>query len=106
MPARRKASPATPSYYVVMVSYEGGREAVVDPELTRRDIVSRIRTREYDRDKIDFIHFVDGTGWEDLTEELKAEAGIASGEGPPSPADRQAARFDHARDLRRHSELA
>jgi hypothetical protein len=42
-------------YFVVMIDYGGrGREAVVDPEITRREVVSRVASGEY-RD-ISFIH--------------------------------------------------
>lgn len=71
-------------YFVVMIDYPAcfdskgrlrpkGREAIVDPELTRREVVSRIRSGEYDR--INFIHEVraDGT-WADVTDELIDEA--------------------------------
>lgn len=46
-------------YYVVMLEYgRRGRESIVDPEVTRREVVSRIRSGEYPRDTISFIHHV------------------------------------------------
>jgi hypothetical protein len=44
-------------YFVVMIDYgRRGREAVVDPEVTRRGVVSRVASGE-DRN-ISFIHEV------------------------------------------------
>ena len=35
-------------YFVVMIDYgRRGREAVVDPEITRREVISRIASGEY-----------------------------------------------------------
>jgi hypothetical protein len=65
----------TPCYYVVMIDYgRKGREAIVDPEMTRRAVVERIRSKEYDR--ISFIHFIDAGHCEDVTNELLKEAGF------------------------------
>lgn len=64
------------SYFVVMQDHgKLGLEAVVQPEITRRGVVSRIKTGEY-RD-IAFIHHVDGLFVEDLTAELIEEANVA-----------------------------
>jgi hypothetical protein len=42
-------------YFVVMIDYgRRGREAIVDPEVTRREVISRIATGEYGH--ISFIH--------------------------------------------------
>ena len=42
-------------YFVVMIDYgRRGREAIVDPEITRREVVSRIASGEYAN--ISFIH--------------------------------------------------
>lgn len=66
------------SYYVVMIDYgRKGREAVVDPEITRREVVARIKSGEYKA--IHFIHFVEvyPDGWgrvTDVTNEVLAEA--------------------------------
>ncbi len=63
------------SYFVVMIDYgKRGYEACVDPEITRREVISRLQSREYDR--VVFIHHVDGLSVEDVTEELMAEAGV------------------------------
>lgn len=58
-----------PSYYVCMLDYGSrGREAVVDPEITRRQVISRIRSGEYKH--ICFIHHVEDGLVEDVTDEL------------------------------------
>jgi len=44
MYARAKASAAV-QYFVVMIDY-GRREAIVDPEITRREVVSRVASGE------------------------------------------------------------
>lgn len=61
------------SYYVVMIDYgKRGREAIVDPEKTRRDIVDMLRSGESKH--VNFIHHVDGLFVEDVTDELFNEA--------------------------------
>ncbi len=86
-------------YFVVMIDYgRRGREAVVDPEITRREVVSRVASGEYSN--ICFIHEVLDRAVEDVTEDILAEAALP--EIPASGADLQASRFDHARDLRKH----
>lgn len=70
----------THSYFVVMLDYgRKGREAVVDPEITRREVVARIKSGEYGN--IHFIHFVEvaSDGWGrvvDVTNELLNESGF------------------------------
>ena len=87
-------------YFVVMIDYgRRGREAIVDPEITRREVVSRIASGEYTN--ISFIHEIEGQSVEDITEDILGEAGlpeIASSDA----TDLQAACFDHIRDLRKH----
>jgi hypothetical protein len=82
MPCHCATEPSQ-SYFVVMIDYgRKGREAVVDPELTRRAVIDRIRTREYW--PINFIHYVHPSGGDlagnlaciDVTNELLAEAGF------------------------------
>jgi hypothetical protein len=86
-------------YFVVMIDYgRRGREAVVDPEMTRREVIARITSGEYKN--ISFIHEVADHAVEDVTEEILAEAALP--EIASSEADLQASRFDHARDLRKH----
>src|ERR1700761_2307243 len=86
-------------YFVVMIDYgRRGREAIVDPEITRREVVSRIASGEYKN--ISFIHEIADSAVEDLTEEILAEAALP--EIAASGAELQAASFDHSRDLRKH----
>jgi hypothetical protein len=85
-------------YFVVMIDYgRRGREAIVDPEVTRREVVSRVVSGEYKN--ISFIHEIGGATVDDVTAEILAEAAIP--EIPATGADLQASRFDHARDLRK-----
>jgi hypothetical protein len=86
-------------YFVVMIDYgRRGREAVVDPEITRREVISRVASGEYKN--ISFIHEIEGSAVDDITAEVLAEAALP--ETPTAGADLQAGRFDHARDLRKH----
>jgi len=87
-------------YFVVMIDYgRRGREAIVDPEITRREVISRIASGEYSN--ISFIHEVVDRSVEDITEDILAEAALPEIASSDS-ADLQAACFDHARDLRKH----
>ena len=86
-------------YFVVMIDYgRRGREAIVDPEVTRREVVSRIVSGEYGN--ISFIHVIADSTVEDVTEEILAEAAVP--EIAPTDADPEASRLDHFRDLRKH----
>jgi len=86
-------------YFVVMIDHgRRGREAIVDPEITRREVVSRILSGEY-RD-ISFIHEVAHGAMEDVTDEILAEAALP--EIAASTVELQAGSFDHAHDLRKH----
>ena len=86
-------------YFVVMIDYgRRGREAVVDPEITRREVVSRIISGEYRN--ISFIHEIADSAVEDVTADILAEAALPAVEG--DGIDLQASRFDHLRDLRKH----
>jgi hypothetical protein len=90
--------PSLMQYFVVMIDYgRRGREAIVDPEVTRREVVSRIASGEYK--DISFIHEVDDYSVDDVTAEILAEAALP--EIPMTGADLQASQFDHARDLRK-----
>jgi hypothetical protein len=87
-------------YFVVMIDYgRRGREAIVDPEMTRREVVARVASGEYTN--ISFIHEIADTSVEDITGDILAEA-----TSPPevglTGADLQATTFDHTRDLRKH----
>jgi hypothetical protein len=86
-------------YFVVMVDYgRRGREAIVDPEITRREVISRVVSGEYKN--ISFIHEIADSAVVDITAEILAEAAVP--EIPTSGADLQASGFDHGRDLRKH----
>ena len=86
-------------YFVVMIDYgRRGREAVVDREITRREIVSRVVSGEYRN--ISFIHEIAGSVVEDVTADILAEAALPEIEA--DDADLQAGHFDHLRDLRKH----
>jgi hypothetical protein len=85
-------------YFVVMIDYgRRGREAIVDPEITRREVVARVASGEYKN--ISFIHEIADSAVDDITTEILAEAALP--EIPSTGADLQASRFDHARDLRK-----
>src|SRR5271168_3101362 len=94
-------------YFVVMIDYgRRGREAIVDPEITRREVVSRVASGEYRN--ISFIHEVADGAVEDITADTLAEAAlpeITLTEIPDTGADLQADRFDHARNLRKHESV-
>jgi hypothetical protein len=86
-------------YFVVMIDYgRRGREAVVDPEITRREVVSRVASGEYKN--ISFIHEIADSAVGDVTAEILAEAALP--EIPAAGADLQANRFDYRRDQRKH----
>jgi hypothetical protein len=89
-------------YFVVMIDYgRRGREAIVDPEITRREVISRVASGEYTN--ISFIHEIADCAVEDITADILAEAAVP--EIPPGGTDLQAVRFDHARDLRKHEDV-
>jgi hypothetical protein len=86
-------------YFVVMIDYgRRGREAVVDPEVTRREVVARVASGEYRN--ISFIHEVVDRSVDDVTEEILAEAAVP--DIAAAEADLRASQFDHIRDLRKH----
>src|ERR1700738_2425482 len=60
-------------YFVVMIDYgRRGREAVVDPEITRREVISRVASGEYKN--ISFIHEIADASVEDVTADILSEA--------------------------------
>lgn len=62
------------SYFVVMIDYgKRGREAIVDPEITARGVIARIKSGEYK--DILFIHEVSDGEVEDVTREFFSEVG-------------------------------
>jgi hypothetical protein len=85
-------------YFVVMLDYgRRGREAIVDPEITRREVISRIISGEYKN--ISFIHEIADGSVDDVTSEILMEAAFP--EVSITGADLQAIACDHARDLRK-----
>jgi hypothetical protein len=86
-------------YFVVMIDYgRRGREAIVDPEITRREVIARVASGEYKN--VSFIHEIDGSSVEDVTADILSEAALP--EIGADSADLQASAFDHRRDLRKH----
>jgi hypothetical protein len=89
-------------YFVVMIDYgRRGREAIVDPEITRREVIARVASGEYRN--ISFIHEIADSAVDDITAEILAEAALPEIQAPD--ADLQASQFDHARDLRKHEQV-
>ena len=87
-------------YFVVMIDYgRRGREAIVDPEITRREVISRIVSGEYRN--VSFIHEIADSSVEDITADILSEAALPDVGGTTS-ADLQAVHFDHLHDLRKH----
>jgi len=86
-------------YFVVMIDYgRRGREAIVDPEITRREVIARVVSGEYRN--ISFIHEIDDCSVEDVTADILSQAALP--EIGASGADPQASAFDHDRDFRKH----
>jgi hypothetical protein len=86
-------------YFVVMIDYgRRGREAIVDPEITRREVVSRVASGEYKN--ISFIHEIADSAVNDVTVEIMAETALP--QIPTIGGELQADNFDHARDLAKH----
>lgn len=90
-------------YYVIMINFRTGLEAIVHPEDTRRDTIDRVREALGGGKEIAFVHFVHDRAYEDVTAEL-IEAADYHPERPE--IDMQAMRFDHQRDARKNYELA
>ena len=80
------------------MQYFRGREAVVDPEITRREVVSRVASGEYRN--LSFIHEIAGHLVADVTEQILSEAPLPK--VLPTETDLQESSFDDARDLREH----
>ena len=75
-------------YFVVMIDYgRRGREAIVDPEITRREVVARVASGEYRN--ISFIHEIADFAVEDVTADILSEAALPEVEPEDSrPAGR------------------
>jgi hypothetical protein len=68
---------ANHSYFVVAIDYgKRGIEAVVDPEVTRREVISRIASGEYSN--ISFVHHIHDGICEDVTERVMIDANYAA----------------------------
>jgi len=86
-------------YFVVMIDYgRRGREAIVDSEITRREVIARIASGEYAN--ISFIHEIAGSSVEDITADILGEAVLP--EINAAEADLRSNQFDHVNDLRKH----
>ena len=97
--ARGMRSDRSMQYFVVMIDYgRRGREAIVDPEITRREVISRVASGEYRN--ISFIHEIADFSVEDVTADILSEAALP--DIGTTGADLQASHFDHIRDLRKH----
>ena len=86
-------------YFVVMIDYgRRGREAIVDPEITRREVIARVISGEYKN--VSFIHEIDDFSVEDVTADILSEAALP--DIGTTAGDLQAGHFDHLHDLRKH----
>ncbi|WNV09989.1 hypothetical protein [Tardiphaga sp. 709] len=85
------------TYYVAMLDYgRRGREAIVDPNESRQNIIDKVKSGEIDRDKLIFIHEVTmGNLPVDVTEDVLAAAGTAELEAREQYRNW---RWDHERD--------
>jgi hypothetical protein len=93
---------ASMQYFVVMIDYgRRGREAIVDLEITRREVISRIASGEYKN--ISFIHEIADSSVTDVTADILSEAAVP--DIGATGADLQAGYFDHLRDLRKHESV-
>lgn len=70
-------------FFILMIDYGKGParpmglEAVCNPELTRREIVSQVADiMAGDRNAVAFVKFVDGNYIEDVTAEIVADAEV------------------------------
>ena len=92
-----------PSFFVVMRDYgRDGREAICDPEVTRREVISRVASGEY-KDIVFILHVVPGEIPEDVTDEILDAAGMTDAVLPHlSPSERLEAMRDRVMDYRKH----
>jgi hypothetical protein len=90
------------SYFVVMIDHGRlGLEANVDPEITRRGVVSRLKSGEYQH--VEFIHYVADGLVEDVTADLIDEAELElKEEYRATKHESFLKKIDHVRDLRKH----
>lgn len=64
------------NYFVVMVDFGREREAIVNPEHTRRDALDVVRERLGDGKEITFVHHIHDGICEDVTADIIAEAQV------------------------------
>jgi hypothetical protein len=97
MTARCSRSPAQ-SYFVLMIDYGNAREAVVNPEFTRSNIIDMIKDPKCGR--VDFVHHIEDGLVEDVTHEIidAAEGELRAEEFNRS--ERISYKRDHERALR------
>ncbi len=82
------------SYFVVMIDFGArGLEAIVQPEITRREVIARIKSHEYQN--IVFIHHIADGIVDEMTDELINAAELELRE------ERRIARADDWADHRR-----
>src|ERR1700751_1323474 len=87
-------------YFVVMIDYgRRGREAIVDPEIPRREVVARVASGEYSNTS--FTHEIVDPAVQDITADILYEAVLPEVEA--EEIDLQAIHFDHHRDLTKHA---
>jgi hypothetical protein len=99
--AARSTHPVDHSYFVVMIDHgKRGLEAVVAPELTRRDVIARLVSGEYS--DVAFIHEVMDGLCDDVTAELIDAAEALARAEAVQERDSRADAVDHARDMRKH----
>ncbi len=97
---------STGQMYLLMVDYGNAREAVCNPEFTRRQIVEEVRdliAKPRGR-TVAFVKFIDGNFIEDVTDDILQEASQEADPtfNRPNENDRLWARFDHNQDLRKN----
>jgi hypothetical protein len=92
-------------YFIVMIDFgRAGREAIVNPEMTRRrGAVEYVREKIGDGKTISFIHRIRDCTVEDVTNELLKEAGFYEQELPE--VDHRSIRFDRNHDHRKNYEV-
>lgn len=105
-------------YFVCMIDYGGkiGMGADVAPEYSRRDIVEMVRNKIMRGMSIVHVKQIEGNDMFDVTDEILRDAldehynpglitvqDLIDERNSISPADRQAAAFDHAQDHRKHA---
>lgn len=92
------AATTTHSYFVCMRDFgRRGREATVDPEITRDGVIARIKSGEWDH--VVFIHHIDDLFVDDVTDELLDQAESELKVEASNRADRIAFERDHKRGL-------